>query len=125
MAKAINLLPEIKGDELFYIQSILDTFSEEEAERFAHIYRSRRKNPQDILIFAIIGLLIVPGLQRFLLNQIGMGILYFFTIGLCFIGSILDLVNYERLTFEYNQRVADELKMAISYELKQSGGSRI
>lgn len=113
MAKAMDLLPEIKGDELFYIQSILDTFTPEEASRFANIYRSRRKNPQDILIFAIIGLFIVPGLQRFLLNQIGMGILYFFTIGLCFIGSILDLVNYERLTFEYNQRAADEIKMAM------------
>lgn len=113
MAKALDLLPEIKGEELQYIQQLLDTMTDEEAQKFANIYRSRRKNPQDILIFAIIGLLIVPGLQRFLLNQIGMGLLYFFTIGLCFIGSILDLVNYEKLTFEYNQQAAEEIKFGM------------
>ena len=113
MAKALNLLPEIKGEELQYVQALFNSMTDEEAEQFANIYRTRRKNPQDILIFAIIGLIIVPGLQRFLLNQIGMGLLYFFTIGLCFIGSILDLVNYERLTFEYNQRAADEIKIGM------------
>ncbi len=113
MAKAFDLLPELKGEELQYIQSLFETMSPEEAEKFATIYRSRRKNPQDILIFSIIGLLVVPGLQRFLLNQIGMGLLYLFTIGLCFIGSILDLVNHEKLTFEYNQKVAEEIKFGM------------
>ncbi len=113
MARALDLLPEIKGEELQYIQAVLDGMSEMEAQKFADIYRSRRKNPQDILIFAIIGLLVVPGLQRFLLNQIGMGLLYLFTIGLCFIGSILDLVNYEKLTFEYNQKVAEAIKFGM------------
>lgn len=113
MARAIDLLPELKGEELQYIQMKLEGMSEIEAQKFADIYRSRRKNPQDILIFAIIGLVAVPGLQRFLLNQIGMGLLYLFTIGLCFVGSIIDLVNYEKLTFEYNQKVAEEVTFAI------------
>lgn len=113
MAKALDLLPEIKGQELQYIQSLLDGMTEMEAQKFANIYRTRRKNPQDILIFSIIGLLIVPGLQRFLLNQIGMGLLYFFTIGLCFVGSIIDLVNYEKLAFEYNQGAAEEIRFGM------------
>ena len=113
MARALDLLPEIKGLELQYIQSQLDGLTEMEAQKFANIYRMRRKNPQDILIFSIIGLLIVPGLQRFLLNQIGMGLLYFFTIGLCFVGSIIDLVNYEKLALEYNQTAAEEIRLGM------------
>lgn len=113
MARVIDLMPELEGEELQYIQQIIEPLSDDEAKQFVSIYRIRRKNPQDILIFSIIGLLIVPGLQRFILNQIGMGILYLFTAGLCLVGSILDLVNHKRLTFEYNQRVADEARLSM------------
>ena len=47
--------------------------------------------------------------SRFILGQIGMGILYLFTVGLCFIGTIVDLVNYKQLTLEYNQQQAQEI----------------
>ncbi len=50
----------------------------------------------------------VPGLQRFNLGQIGMGILYFFTAGVCFIGTIVEIVNYRTLALEYNQKMAYE-----------------
>ncbi|MCA6075536.1 TM2 domain-containing protein [Fulvivirga sedimenti] len=113
MAKAIELFPELQGLELDYIQSVIGPLSDEEAIKFLNIYRARRKRPEDILIFSIIGLFLIPGLQRFFLNQIGMGILFFFTIGLCFIGSIIDLVNYQKMTFEFNQRVADEVRMGL------------
>ena len=33
-------------------------------------------------------------------------ILYLLTLGLCYIGTIIDLVNYRKLAFEYNQEVA-------------------
>lgn len=113
MANAIDLMPELYGEELAYVQAIIASMDEEKARRFINAYRARRKNPQDILIFSIIGLLVIPGLQRFLLNQIGMGLLYIFTIGLCFIGSIIDLVNYQKLTFEYNQKIADEVRFSM------------
>jgi hypothetical protein len=35
--------------------------------------------------------------------------LYFFTAGLCLIGTIVDLVNHQKLAFEYNQKVANEV----------------
>jgi len=35
-------------------------------------------------------------------------LLYFFTIGLCFIGSIVDLVNHKSLATEYNRKMAYE-----------------
>ena len=58
-----------------------------------------------MLIFCIVGLCVVPGLQRFIVGQIGMGLLYFFTVGLCFIGSIVDLVNHKDLAMEYNRKI--------------------
>ena len=109
MAKAIELLPELEGKELNYVDSLFLDISDEHAKIFSNAYRSQRKNPQDILIFGILGLLLVPGLQRFVIGQIGMGILYLFTVGLCFIGSILDLVNHKDLAFEYNRKIADQL----------------
>jgi len=44
-----------------------------------------------------------------MINQIGMGILYFFTAGLCFIDTIVDLVNHQQLTLDYNYKVANEV----------------
>ncbi|ELR68703.1 TM2 domain family protein [Fulvivirga imtechensis AK7] len=113
MANAMDLMPELHGEELAHVQALINNMDDAKAARFINAYRARRKNPQDVLIFAIIGLLVIPGLQRFILNQIGMGLLYFFTIGLCFIGSIIDLVNYQKLAFEYNQTVADDIKFSM------------
>jgi TM2 domain-containing membrane protein YozV len=48
------------------------------------------------------------GIQRFVVGQIGMGILYFFTGGLCLIGTIVDIVNHKKLAFEFNQKMAAE-----------------
>lgn len=45
------------------------------------------------LLLAILGLFILPGLQRFYLRQAGMGILYFFTGGVCLIGQIVDIIQ--------------------------------
>ncbi|MBK6913032.1 MAG: TM2 domain-containing protein [Ignavibacteriales bacterium] len=53
----------------------------------------------------------LAGIHRFVLGNIGLGILYVLTGGLCLIGTIVDLVNYKKLTFEYNQKVAQEVMM--------------
>ena len=42
-----------------------------------------------------------------------MGILYLLTGGLCFIGTIIDLVNYQKMAFESNRKVADEVAVLI------------
>ena len=61
-----------------------------------------------ILILTLIGFFGFAGLHRFILGQIGLGILYLLTAGLCFIGTIVDLVNYKSLAYEYNVRIAHE-----------------
>ncbi len=113
MINALNLLPELQGEELNYIQHVMKDMSNESANTFANVYRARRKNPQEILLFTIAGFLGIAGIQRIVLNQVGMGVLYFFTLGLCYIGTIIDLINYQKLTFEYNQKIADEVKVVV------------
>ena len=109
MNRMIKLLPELQGEEMVYIQQITKELDDDQAAVFANIYRARRKDPQTILIMCIVGLFVIPGIQRFLLNQIGMGILYLLTIGLCFIGSIIDLITYQKLAMEYNKQIVHEI----------------
>lgn len=99
-----NTTPE----ELITINSRTKGFSPDELEQFCTIYRSKRKDPQLILILSLIGLVGVAGIQRFFIGNIGMGILYFFTAGLCFVGTIIDAVNHKELAMEYNAKMITE-----------------
>lgn len=109
MAKVTDVLPELTGEEMVYVQNLIKDWDDEKARSFASVYRTRRREPQMILILTIIGLLGIAGIQRFITDQIGMGLLYFFTLGLCYIGTIIDLVNYQKIAFEYNQKMANEV----------------
>ncbi|MBE9600684.1 TM2 domain-containing protein [Pedobacter sp. MC2016-24] len=100
-------LPGITPQEFSYLQAATTGFNEQQLHGFLMIYGGRRRNPDDMLLYCILGFF-VPGLPRFLLNQVGMGVLYFFTYGLCGIGTIIDLVNHKSLAAEYNQRMVFE-----------------
>ncbi len=108
MAEIYTYVPEAQGQELIFLQEITRGYSEEQMRSFSTLYRARRRDPQMILLVTILGFVIVAGIQRFMVGQIGMGLLYLFTAGLCFIGTIIDLINYQDLAFEYNRRMALE-----------------
>ncbi|PAU93832.1 hypothetical protein CK503_09160 [Aliifodinibius salipaludis] len=108
MANMIDYLPELEGDEAAYISKVMESMDEKSADRFAKVYRARRQDPQTILLTALIGFFGVAGIHRFLVGQLGMGLLYLFTAGLCFIGTIVDVINYKNLAFEHNREVARE-----------------
>jgi len=101
-------LPGITPQEYSYLQSATQGLNEQQLRTFLMVYAGKRKNPSDMLIFAIVGAIFLPGLQRFIMGQIGMGILYLLTWGLCLIGSIIDIVNHKSLAFEHNQRMVFE-----------------
>jgi len=103
-----KFLPDITLEELTAINSRIGNLSDEQIAQFCTIYRSRRKDPQLILITCLLGLVGFAGIHRFLTDQIGMGILYFFTAGLCFIGTIVDAVNYKSLALEINSKQISE-----------------
>lgn len=109
MAKLIEFLPELEGDEALYVAQVVRSMDEETARRFSRVYRARRKDPQTILLTALPGCLGIAGAHRFIIGQTGMGILYLLTAGLCFIGTLVDVINYRNLAFEYNREVAQEV----------------
>lgn len=113
MARVIDFVPEAEGDEALYLNKLFSDMSEENIAKFSNVYRARRKDPQTILLTCLLGFFVIAGIHRFLLNQVGMGILYIFTGGLCVIGTVVDLVNYKDMTFQYNRGVAQEIKSMI------------
>jgi TM2 domain-containing membrane protein YozV len=100
--------PGITPEEMGFLQQGTAELNESQKKYFYMVYSDKRKSAQDVLIFCLVGLFLVPGLQRFIVGQIGMGLLYLFTVGLCFIGSIVDLINYKSLADEYNRKMAFE-----------------
>jgi TM2 domain-containing membrane protein YozV len=109
MPNVFQLMPSLEGDEMAFVQELIKDMNDGQAQQFAMAYMARRKDPNNILIFTIIGFLGIAGIQRFVLNQVGMGILYFFTLGLCYIGTIVDAVNHKKLAFEYNSKQAQQV----------------
>jgi len=113
VANILELLPELMGEEQAYISGIIRDMDDDKARQFSNAYRARRREPQTILLLAIVGFLGLAGIQRFVVDQIGMGILYLLTGGLCFIGTIIDMVNYKKIAFEYNIVQAQQIQAVI------------
>jgi len=107
-SRVFNMMPGLDYEELVYLDNLSKDLSDDKLRLFISIYNGKRKGPDMILIGGIIGLLGIGGIQRFMVNQIGMGILFLLTAGLCYIGTIVDLVNYKKLAFEHNREVAHE-----------------
>lgn len=108
----LRYLYDITPEEMITINSRTQGFSDDELTNFCMIYRPKRKDPQTILLLCLIGLIGFNGIHRFMMGQIGMGILYFLTGGLCLIGTIVDAVNHKNLATEYNgQMIAETLAM--------------
>ena len=109
MPNILQLLPEIESEELTLIQELAKNFDDAQAQQFASMYRTKRRDSQTVMLLTLIGFVAISGVQRFYLDQIGMGLLYLFTAGLCFIGTIVDLVKHKKLTLEYNLKAAQQV----------------
>jgi TM2 domain-containing membrane protein YozV len=112
----INLVPAIEGEELIFLQSLTRDLSEEKLFDFITVYNGKRRKTDQILLGCVLGFVCVGGIQRFMIGQTGMGLLFLFTGGLCLIGTIVDTVNHKQLAFEFNQKMAREsMAMVYSY----------
>jgi TM2 domain-containing membrane protein YozV len=109
MANVLQLIPDAEPDEMMYLHMLMEPMNDAQAGMFATIYRSRRKEPTMILLLTLVGFLGIAGINRFVLGQTAMGIVYFLTGGFCFIGVVIDLINHKKLTSEYNQKQAFEV----------------
>jgi TM2 domain-containing membrane protein YozV len=104
----MSLLYDTTPEELIQIDANIKGYTTDQIQQFVMIYRTKRKDPQTILLCCLLGLICFAGIHRFIMGQIGFGILYLFTAGLCLIGTIVDAVNYKQLTLEYNQKMIGE-----------------
>lgn len=104
-------LPGIDQQEMRFIQEAIRDLTEAQQKNFILLYQGRRKDPQIIMICTLLGFAVVAGVQRFVLGQVGMGVLYLLTGGLCLVGTIIDLVNYKQMTLDFNERQVVECKM--------------
>lgn len=64
--------------------------------------RSRRKDAGLLMALACLGFVGIAGIHRFMLGKVGTGILWLLTVGICWIGTIIDLVNMRSTVAEYN-----------------------
>lgn len=106
-------LSNVSQEEIIFLKEIIKDLNDDQKKNFALIYSGKRRDPQHILLFTVIGFFGFAGIQRFLTNQVGMGIVYFLTCGLCFIGTIIDLLNYKNIANEYNHKMAFESRIFI------------
>ncbi|OYT14976.1 MAG: hypothetical protein B7C24_15500 [Bacteroidetes bacterium 4572_77] len=113
MNRILYTISDIDPIELNYLTLMTEKMDEEIFNRFISIFIARRKNPTHVLVLCLIGLFGFGGIHRFYLSQIGMGLLYFFTLGLCYIGTIVDCINHKKLTTEANIRIANEVMLMI------------
>lgn len=113
MTYLMHYLLEFPPSERVYVQNLIVQVPAQHAEAFLIAYRSRRKDPQNVLLAAVIGLVACPGFQRFWLGETGMGLLFLFTAGFLAMGSIIDLATYRTLAFSHNQKVARLIAMEL------------
>ena len=95
-------MPDLQPEEMAGFKELTKNMTEAQQQEFYIIYQGKRKKPQDILLLTCIGFLGFAGIQRLVINQIGMGILYFLTGGLCLVGTIIDIINHKQLATDYN-----------------------
>jgi TM2 domain-containing membrane protein YozV len=101
-------LPGITTEEMAFLHQATNELSDTQKQNFYMAYTGKRKSPQDILIFTLLGFIGIAGVQRIIVGQIAMGVIYFLTAGFCFIGTIVDLINHQSLALEYNKKMAYE-----------------
>lgn len=113
----MDQLSRLKGmshEEYLYIQEITRTMDATQQNNFVMFYSGKRRDPQEILLFTLLGFIGIAGIQRFIVGDMGMGIVYILTCGLCFIGTIVDVINYKSLALEHNRKAAFETAAMLS-----------
>lgn len=108
MSRILQYLPELTGNEQLYVAQLFHGMSDAEVVQFTQAYRVRRRDPQTVLLLALLGFFGVAGIHRLWLGDVGMGIVYLITGGFCGIGTIVDLLNYRGLADRYNLQIAQE-----------------
>jgi len=101
-------MAELGTAELLAMQQGL---TDEQKRIFMSQYNSEKKDRTTGLILAV--LIGKFGVDRFYLNDIGLGILKFITLGGCLIWWVVDWFTVQGRVDEYNRRKAQEILLAV------------
>lgn len=108
MNQELLMMQGLQPNELALIQDIVKDMTEAQQKQFYMMYMGKRKDQQTMLLLCLIGILGVAGIHRLISGDIGLGVLYLLTCGVCFIGTIVDAINIGNLTYEFNRKQALE-----------------
>jgi len=106
MADLEKPLSKLENQERIFLLGLMEGMTDEQAQRFLAAYRKKRKRPVTILLTALLGFVGLAGINRFLVGQKVLGVIYLFTLGFVWIGTIIDCLTYKRIAFKYNQEQA-------------------
>lgn len=101
-------LPGMSAGEMTLLQQATADLDDNQVSAFNELYIVKRKNPQDILLLTLLGLLGIAGVHRIVLGETTMGVLYFFTYGFFGVMTVMDIINNKTLTTDYNQKMMTE-----------------
>jgi len=114
--KILMTVPDVTPEEMMFLVNGTKGLTENQLDQFLFLYNGKRRKSQEVMLMALVGFLGIAGIQRFMVKQIGMGIIFFLTVGFCGVGTIVDLINHRSLTETYNQQMAIEtLQMVRMY----------
>jgi TM2 domain-containing membrane protein YozV len=113
MSDITSYIPGVQGKELFMLEHTMGGMTEDQKRHFAAMYGERRRDPNIVMGLGLLGFAGIAGVNRFYVGQIGKGILYFLTGGLCLIGTVLDIFKYRDLAYEYNEEKALDVAMMV------------
>lgn len=92
-------------------QMMMKDLTDQQKMLFSSQFDSAKKDRNTILILSV--LLGSWGIDRFMIGDIGMGILKLLTLGLCGILWLVDLFLIRGKVDEYNRKKATEILMSI------------
>lgn len=104
----LMMIPDLQPEELMLVQQLTTEMTDTQIQQFLTIYRGKRKERQTLLLLTLVGFFGVAGIQRFLVGDTVLGILFLVTLGFCGIGTIIDLININNITSNYNRKQAIE-----------------
>jgi TM2 domain-containing membrane protein YozV len=108
MNQQLLMMHGLQPDELVLIQELTKEMTEAQQQQFLMLYNGKRKDQQTMLLLCLIGVIGAAGIHRLVAGDILLGILYLLTGGFCLIGTIIDAININGFTYEYNRKQAIE-----------------
>jgi TM2 domain-containing membrane protein YozV len=91
------------------IINLINQRDEKFKNMFLMQYNSRSKSETTAFILNALGCFGIAGIQRIYLGQTGLGILYLFTLGILFIGTLVDFFKINGMVASKNFEIANEI----------------